>query len=94
MWKKTDDNGWATWVMEGFVGIKTKVIGACKMRLAMSQNGSGSRAFGGATEWPNITLEIGLQVGEEDYRDALAEELRKTTEQFFTDMVKKGRRGQ
>ncbi len=94
MWKKTDDNGWATWIMGGLVGIKTKVMGACKMRLAMSQNGSGKRAFGGAKQWPYIKLEIDFQTGEEDYRDALAEELRKTTEQFFADMVKKGARGQ
>lgn len=92
MWKKTDDDGWASWVMEGLVGIKTKIIDACEMRLANTINGSGSPAFGGAKKWPNITLEIGFQTGEDDYRDALAEELRKITEQFFADMVKKGRR--
>ena len=56
----------------------------------MSQNGSGSKAFGGAKQWPNLTLEIGFQVGEEAYRDALAAELRKITECFFDSMKENG----
>ena len=90
MWEKQSDGGWATWALEGLVGIGYKVCGACKMRLANAINGSGSRAFGGAKTWPKIDLEIDFQTGEETYRDALAERLRKTTEQFFAEMKEQG----
>jgi len=89
MWKKTDDdNGWASWVGSGVLANNHRSGNAAQMRLGMSVNGSGKKAFGGAKQWPNLTLEIGFQVGEEAYRDALALELRRTTEKFFARMDK------
>lgn len=46
--------------------------GACEIELCRHYSGSGDDAFGGADEWPHLTVQVGFPVGAEAARDALA----------------------
>jgi hypothetical protein len=50
-------------------------------------NGSGPRAFGGATRWPVVEVQVSFGAGEEAKRDALAEYLKTAVEKFLKGEV-------
>ncbi len=48
-----------------------------------SINGSGPQAFGGAEEWPAVTVRISLPEGRNDLRALLVEEMKTTIDRFL-----------
>jgi hypothetical protein len=54
---------------------------AINLRLCRHVNGSGETAFGGASDWPHLTVNIAFQVGEERKRREFVILLQKLIEQ-------------
>jgi hypothetical protein len=70
-------------IHEGIIAKGCSYKNAHELELRSSYNGSGESAFGGAKEWPTLTLKVAFQVGEEDLRARLAVELAKTVHQLM-----------
>lgn len=49
----------------GRIGNDCEVDNAHTVEIHNNYNGSGDDAFGGAREWPHVTVKVGFQVGEE-----------------------------
>lgn len=47
------------------------------LELHKNYSGSGAAAFGGAKEWPHLTLRVAFPAGHEEQRESFAEKLRK-----------------
>jgi len=63
------------------VGRNCLVNNAIKLKCNYHYNGSGTQAFGGAKQWPVITLEWAFQEGEETLRDVVARRLKEFVEE-------------
>lgn len=51
--------------IEGKIGNNCETSNAHTVEIHKNYNGSGDDAFGGAREWPVVTVKVGFQVGEE-----------------------------
>lgn len=59
----------------------------CELREHRNYNGSGSEAFGGAKDWPVVTLHVGLPAGREDLQKELGERLRALVDAFLAEKL-------
>jgi len=78
-----------TWTFSSYVGHGFLCANAGSLIHTQSINGSGSKAFGGASEWPTLKFGMSFQVGEEAMRDKLSEEIQRTVERFFAAWTQK-----
>jgi hypothetical protein len=60
------------------------VDGAVKLDAHYHYNGSGRSAFGGAKQWPNLSVEVSFKVGQEAQRDALLAKIQALIETELT----------
>jgi hypothetical protein len=58
--------------------------GAAEIRIKKHYNGSGLQAFGGANEWPHVTLGVSFPAGEEAMAMLLVLQLQVLVDGFMT----------
>lgn len=68
-----------------FAGAKNTCDGGSEITITKHVNGSGNEYFGGAREWPAVTLTVSLPVKREDLAQDLAKLLRETVAKFVCD---------
>lgn len=67
----------------GKMGRGCESSNAIEIRGHHHYNGSGPQAFGGAKQWPNVTLQVAFEEGQEELRDTFIKSLRAHIENFF-----------
>jgi hypothetical protein len=64
-----------------------------ELREGYRYNGSGNKFFGGASQWPVVTLHVSLPEGRLDLRRDLAQILMKGVDKFLADHDLEGEGG-
>ena len=90
--KRDAETGRVEFGANGLIGNGCQMDNAHNLIMGEKRNGSGPKAFGGAKTWPFLSLEVSFQVGEEGYREDLAEVLKRTVDEYFSDIRRKENR--